>query len=134
MEKRYGDFEIQVGERVGYARFHSFGSILSHGFGTVTKINGHGHITVKSDNGTELVFDRQGRPRKNEYGPDLIHAAQLERLLAAKAQQQKRNALKKEMENRIEFHTVGKGFIINRDTIAAFEDILEQMKKLVDES
>jgi len=82
----------EVGDVVGFARFHSFGSILTHGFGTVTKINGHGHIFIKTQNGDEKRFDKYGDTYKDEYGPRLIGAARLTEIL--EQQQNKRNFMK----------------------------------------
>ena len=45
----WGDFETAVGKEVGVVRRNrSWGGISFSTFGTVTKINGHGHIFVKS--------------------------------------------------------------------------------------
>jgi len=82
----------EVGDVVGFARFHTFGSILTHGFGTVTKINGHGHIFIKPQNGDEKRFDKYGNTYKDKYGPSLIGAARLTEIL--EQQQNDRNIRK----------------------------------------
>ncbi len=54
--------ELKVGNAVAYMRWHSM-TIIEHGFSTVKKINGHGHITL--DNGKQ--FDKYGRERGKDY-------------------------------------------------------------------
>jgi len=67
---------IKVGDTVGYARFTRYG-VAANGFGTITKINGFGHIFLTATDGRELRFDKYGDSYKNNYGPSLIGAARL---------------------------------------------------------
>lgn len=80
---------LTVGDRVGYARHHHWGGYpLEHGFGTVTKINRHGHITVALEpraDGTPRepkVFDKCGKERKKHGYTHLVAPATLEAELA----------------------------------------------------
>ena len=84
-----GDLSLSIGDRVGYARWHHWGGRpLSHGFGTVTKINGHGHVTItpdvaavllgKPDTSKNLMFDKYGKERgKGNYGMSLVSVESL---------------------------------------------------------
>lgn len=79
----WGDFVIKVGEEVGVMRSHyRSGGTAYAKFGTVTKINGHGHIFVTMQNGDEQRFTKRGDAYKDKYGPSLIHAEQLRVRLA----------------------------------------------------
>ena len=53
----------KVGDEVGYSRHHQWGTLLSHGFSRVSKINGHGPIIL--ENGKQ--FDK-----REEAGQALI--------------------------------------------------------------
>jgi hypothetical protein len=88
-------FDVKVGDEVGYYRSHYWhGTILSHGFGRVAKINHHGHIIL--DNGRQ--FDRHGDERKVEHGGlRLINADKLRDMLAAREQQRACNAAAQEL-------------------------------------
>lgn len=57
--------QVQVGDEVGFGRYHSFGGqLLTHGFSTVTKVNHHGHVHLANGR----VFDKHGRERNVQYG------------------------------------------------------------------
>lgn len=78
----WGDFVIKVGEEVGVMRSHyRSGGTAYAKFGTVIKINGHGHIFVDTGDGY-LRFTKRGDAYKDKYGPSLIHAEQLRVRLA----------------------------------------------------
>lgn len=76
-----GELCLSVRDRIGYARWHHWGGRpLVHGFGTIAKINGHGHVTVQPD-GDDMplvVFDKYGKERKNTYGPQLVSVESLQ--------------------------------------------------------
>lgn len=77
--------ELKVGDRVAWGRSHHWGSVHSYGFGVVSKINGHGHITVIPDNSDTytLVFDKHGKERGCSYGERSLMAVEtLEWILA----------------------------------------------------
>jgi len=74
--------EYTVGQEVGYGRYGGYGSAHSTGFGEITKINGHGHITVKRTNGMTIVFDKHGNERGTNYGTSLIDADYLRKVMA----------------------------------------------------
>lgn len=67
----------KVGDEVGFARCTQHGYQCS-GFATVTKVNGHGHITL--DNGK--VFNKHGTERNSTFGTRLIDAEHLRTALA----------------------------------------------------
>lgn len=51
-------FAVKVGDEVGFARSTHYG-FQNTGFATVTKINGHGHITLSDSS----VYDKFGNER-----------------------------------------------------------------------
>jgi len=74
-------FAVKVGDEVGFRRSTRHGSLLGVGFATVTKINGHGHITLS----TGKVFDKHGNERGTAFGARLVDAAWLRKDQAAEA-------------------------------------------------
>ena len=63
----YNDYAVN--EEVGIVRYARFGfAPIFSAIGTVTKINGYGHIFVKDTNGAEYRFDKYGNEYKVEYG------------------------------------------------------------------
>ena len=70
-------FAVKVGDEVGFGRSGGR-SYHSTGFATVTKINGHGHITLSSGK----VFDKHGKERGTNYGSELIEAESLRASIA----------------------------------------------------
>jgi hypothetical protein len=52
---------LKVGDEVGFYRSSSFYGNMDLGTATVTKINGHGHITLS----TGVVYDKRGNGREN---------------------------------------------------------------------
>lgn len=96
----------EVNDVVGFARFHSFGSILTHGFGTVTKINGHGHIFIKTQRGDEKRFDKYGNSYKDDYGPSLIGAARLTEILEQQKNKSNIRKMSKELAELVVNKTV----------------------------
>jgi hypothetical protein len=96
----YGDFSILVGEEVGITRVSRYGGYHSSRFGTVIKINGHGHIYVRSGE-QELRFTRTGKAYKDEWGPRLIHAAQLRAHLAQEERGKAQSRIAHEIEKTI---------------------------------
>lgn len=69
-------FDVQVGDEVGYGRYHDWGTLLQHGFSRVVKINHHGHIQLANGK----VFDKHGEERPKQYGG--VRLMQAERLRA----------------------------------------------------
>lgn len=83
-------FAVKVGDEVGYyTSSSSFSSSLRNpGFATVTKINGHGHITLD----TGVVFNKFGKERTNKYSYRmLIEADRLRTIEAGEALRKERN-------------------------------------------
>lgn len=70
-------FAVKVGDEVGFGRSGRF-NYHSTGFATVTKVNGHGHITL----GSGKVFDKHGKERGTNYGLVLIEAESLRASIA----------------------------------------------------
>ena len=96
--------ELKINDRVGFYRRH-YGTFLTKGFGKVTKINGHGHITVmpKQETGvvlTPLVFDKYGNERKRPSPCSLCFAEWLEETLA---KQEADNAKQQAIRNLVQY-------------------------------
>jgi hypothetical protein len=129
----YGDFITKVGEEVGVVRQHGRdGTILNSRFGTVTKINGHGHIFVQSDD-QELRFTRRGDAYKDKWGPSLMDAAKLRNHLAADARRKEQVRIARAMEQELqEGYSYSGRFFPTQERIAQLKTLLAEMETLVD--
>jgi hypothetical protein len=129
----YGEFAIKVGEEVGVVRRHSRdGTVLSSKFGIVTKINGHGHIFVQSGD-TEHRFTKTGDAYKDNWGPSLIHAAQLRAQLAAEERRKEQVRVARAMEQTLkEGYSYSGRFFVSQERIDKLKEVLAEMEKLVD--
>ena len=123
----YGDFVTSVGAEVGIVRRNrSYGGLSMARFGTVTKINGHGHIFVQWDNGEkEMRFTRRGYAYKDDYGPGLIHAEQLRVEQAREEKRKTINTVARELEQKVK---EGWGY---SGTFHATDTIIEDLEALV---
>jgi hypothetical protein len=130
----YGDFETAVGEEVGIIRRNrSYGGLSMARFGTVSKINGHGHIFVQSGD-KEYRFTRRGEEYKNwEYGPHLCHANQLRVEIAREEQRRNRARLAREMEQTLKDGWSYSGtFHVSQERVDTLKNLLADLEKLVD--
>jgi hypothetical protein len=129
----YGDFITRVGEEVGVVRQHSRdGTILSSHFGTVSKINGHGHIFVQSGD-QERRFDKTGKAYKDRWGANLMHAAQLRKHLESEARRKEQVRVARAMEQELRDGYAYSGrFFPTQERIAALKNLLAEMEKVVD--
>lgn len=128
----YGDFAIAVGEEVGLVRFHRHGNVLFSKFGTVTKINGHGHIFVQVGD-TEYRFTKTGNAYKDQWGPNLIHAAQLRMKLAAEERRKEQVRVARAMEQTLkEGYSYSGRFFASEERVTALKNLLADLEKLVD--
>lgn len=123
----YGDFETVVGDEVGIVRRnYSYGGFVVARFGTVTKINGHGHIFVQWNNGEkEMRFTRRGDAYKDSYGPHLCRATQLRAELAAEERRREQMRVARELEQKVKD---GWGY---RGTFHATETMISELEALV---
>jgi hypothetical protein len=121
----YGEFVTSVGETVGIARQHrTSGTLLTARFGTVTKINGHGHIFVQS-NDREFVFNKRGDAYKDSYGPSLMQAAKLQMIHAAEEKRKTVNTVARELEQKVK---EGWGY---SGTFHATTELVDELEALV---
>jgi hypothetical protein len=130
----YGDFITSVGEEVGIARQHrTSGTLLTARFGTVSKINGHGHIFVQCGE-YELRFTRRGDSYKSEnYGPSLMQAAKLRMIQAAEERRKEQVRIARAMEQELkEGYSYSGRFFPTQERIAALKNLLAEMEKVVD--
>ncbi len=129
----YGDFEIKVGEEVGVVRRNrTYGGLSMARFGTVTKINGHGHIFVQCGD-TEYRFTKRGNAYNDNYGPGLTHAASLRAELARDNCRKERARLARELEAELKAGWSYSGtFHATDERIVAMKNLLAELEKLVD--
>ena len=129
----YGDFITKVGEEVGVVRQHSRdGTILNSRFGTVTKINGHGHIFVQCGE-QELRFDRRGNAYKDRWGPILMNADKLRSYLESDARRKEQVRIARAMEQTLkDGYSYSGRFFPTQERIAALKNLLAEMEKVVD--
>ena len=128
----YGDFVTQVGEEVGIARTSRYGGFVSHRFGTVTKINGHGHIFVQSGE-QELRFDRRGNAYKSNYGPSLMDADLLRAQLAVVERQKAQSQIAREIEQEIKNGFAYSGrFFVSEERVTELKRLVSELENLVD--
>ena len=128
----YGDFVTAVGETVGIVRQHRHGTILMSRFGTVTKVNGHGHIFVQSDD-KEYRFTKTGDAYKDNYGPSLMQAAKLRMIQESETRRKEQVRVARAMEQELkEGYAYSGRFFPTAERIAALKTLLAEMEKLVD--
>lgn len=108
--------ELRAGDRVGFARFSTWGIAHSADFGIVTKIHKNGRIVVQGGKSEEpITFTKHGEEvGRSEYtGRCLMAAIDLEERLARDANRRDRNAranaFKKLVEETLRGHTNGMG-------------------------
>lgn len=129
----YGDFVTSVGETVGIVRQHrTSGTLLTARFGTVTKVNGHGHIFVQSDD-REFVFNKRGDAYKDDYGPSLMQAAKLRMIQASETRRKEQVRIARAMEQELkEGYSYSGRFFPTQERIAALKNLLAEMEEMVD--
>jgi flagellar hook protein FlgE len=129
----YGDFVTSVGAEVGIVRRNrSYGGLSMARFGTVTKINGHGHIFVQSED-KEFVFTKRGAAYKDSYGPSLISAGRLSNELAREAERKERARVARELEAELKSGWSYSGtFHATAERIAAMKNLVAELENLVD--
>ena len=128
----WGDFNTEVGEVVGIARTSRYGGFISSSFGTVTKINGHGHIFVQNGN-QELRFDRRGNSYKNKYGPILVNETELRFRIAKDDERRERSRIAREIEQELKSGWSYSGtFHASAERIDTLKTLLGNLEKLVD--
>lgn len=125
-------FAVQIGQEVGFYRQSSWGNLLSADFGTVTKINGHGHISVLTQGETANVtriFDKNGNQRGFEYGGlRLIEAQNLRTRLAEQTAARDRRNKAKDLENMIKsMWTYGGDFHITESRKAELKALIDAL-------
>mgnify|MGYP003641234302 CR=1 FL=1 len=121
-----------VGQEVGIARSTRYGN-QSRRFGTVTKINGHGHIFVTTDSGEEMRFDKHGDSYKKDYGPSLYSAEYLRKDIADDLRQKQQRAAANALQTALKGNYAHTGHYWNTvSSIAVLKELLNEMEKLAD--
>ena len=114
-EATYGDYtrkEVKVGDNVGI--MHPGGSYRDRPgkTGSVTKINGHGHVTVSHEDGSTSSFDKSGHERGNSsiyHKKYLVPAERHKQVTDEINQQHTMNSAHSELINTITAHKNGYG-------------------------
>ena len=128
----YGDFVTEVGETVGIVRQHRHGTILMSRFGTVTKVNGHGHIFVQSED-KEYRFTKTGDAYKDSYGPSLMQAAKLRLIQESETRRKEQVRVARAMEQTLkEGYSYSGRFFASEERVTALKNLLADLEKLVD--
>ena len=129
----YGEFVTTVGETVGIVRQHrTSGTLLTARFGTVSKINGHGHIFVRSDD-REFVFNKRGDAYKDDYGPSLMQAAKLRMIQESEDRRKEQVRIAREMEQTLkEGYSYAGRFFVSQERVDALKNLVAELEKLVD--
>ena len=128
----YGDFVTEVGETVGIVRQHRHGTILMSRFGTVTKVNGHGHIFVQCED-REYLFTKTGDAYKDSYGPSLMQAAKLRMIQESETRRKEQVRVARAMEQTLkEGYSYAGRFFPTAERIAALKNLLSELENLVD--
>lgn len=130
----YGDFQTRVGEEVGVVRRNrNYGGLISTRFGTVTKINGHGHIFVQTGE-QELRFTRRGYAYKNEdFGPSLCDADKLRKEIAQEERRKEQVRIACAIEQTVkEGYSYSGRFHAAQERIDALKNLLAELEKVVD--
>ena len=92
---------MNIGQEIGIARSTRHGYMYIQ-YGTITKINGHGHIFVTVAGKDEaLKFDKRGNSYQNDYGPSLVDANKLRAYEAAEEKRKVKNHLVRSIEQTI---------------------------------
>ena len=121
-----------VGDTVGFARFSRYGGIVNSGFGTVTKVNGFGHIFVTTNDGRELKFDKHGDSYKMSYGPSLIAPARLTAILEKNENERIIRDKARAITKAIDEVTCGNGRIVmSNETLDEIEALVAQLRERV---
>jgi hypothetical protein len=130
----YGEFVTEVGETVGIVRQHRHGTILMSRFGTVTKVNGHGHIFVQSDD-REYRFTKTGDAYKDDYGPSLMQAAKLRMIQESETRRKEQVRIARAMEQELkEGYSYSGRFFPSQERIAALKNLLADLEKVAEGS
>jgi len=122
---------LEVGNLVGFVRYGSNGHIFNYGFGTVEKINGHGHIYVATENG-QKKFDRRGNSYKDNYGPVLVtDVFGLQKRIAKLAADKEISSVVRKIERTIkQQYTGGGSFVSNLTVVETLKELISELEVL----
>jgi hypothetical protein len=124
--------DYAVGDTVGFASFHRHGTILSHGFGIITKINGHGHIHITQNGGNEKKFDKHGQSYKDNYGPRLIGAATLTEIIERNANSRNITHATQDITRAIQSRQCGNGKnAMTAETLDEIQILITKLRDMV---
>jgi len=123
----------KVGDEVGVVRYNiSYGTRVYARFGKVTKINGHGHIFV-STNDDELRFGRNHREYQKTYGTELICPVRLRADIADTKVRMDRNTVVRKIESTLSEGWWGGTWHITTDRVSTLKSLMDQLESMVSE-
>lgn len=106
-----------VGQEIAYGRWGNWG-LMDHGFSTIAKINGHGHVHLTNG----LMFDKHGHERNANWGgKSLVEVETVRRQLAHRKEIHDRRVIVEEILNQIAGRKTGHGEYVE------FSDELKMM-------
>jgi hypothetical protein len=118
--------QVKVGDEVGFGRYHTWGTLLQHGFSKVIKINRWGHIIL--ENGK--VFNKDGQERGDHYGAlHIMEAQRLREVLEGIQQRRDRNAVAHQLQDLLEAQRNGHGdnCKVNDETRARMIELVNKL-------
>jgi hypothetical protein len=120
----------EVGQAIGYVRYSRYG-LQAWGFGTIEKINGHGHIFVKAPAGTRR-FDKFGDSYQDLYGPKLIGAARLTGLVEHEERVRNTDKAVRELLEVVSNRRCGSGdYTMNTETLDDIDAMVKKLREMV---
>jgi len=129
---RFNLVDAVVGQKIGIARSTRYG-LTSCAFGTVTKVNGHGHIFVDVPKLGERRFDKYGDSYKDEWGPSLINADDLRTYLTREKKQKEQRHAATALQKVIQDGFAGNGRYWNTaERLADIKLAVASLEELVD--
>jgi hypothetical protein len=120
--------DLKVGDEVGiiYRGISFSHPLLSSKFGTVTRINGHGHIFVTTTDGKEYKFNKFGEP-KDKYVGNICDANELRKEIKAAEKRKEINSLVNEMKTIIDESRWNNDYHMTAERLLGMKDILNKL-------
>lgn len=125
--------DVVVGQEIGLVRYGRYG-MLSTAFGTVVKINGHGHIFVELAEGGDYKLDKHGNSYKSDYGMHYTCPDRLRKDLEQAQKQKECSRTARELIQTTQNSFSGDGrFHVSAERIAELKNIVAKLESYVAE-
>jgi len=128
---------LNAGDEIGVVRYNrSYGGFVSSQFGTVTKVNGHGHIFVNVGKDEDLRFTKNGEQYRNErFGVSLVDPDRLRTELAVEQTRRNRASIVREIESTLKSGWSYSGtWHPSEERIDALKDLVAKLEESAKES